>query len=386
MLERIAQSICKQASKIINYSVIITNQKGIIIGSSQEGRCGSFHEASLESVKYGRQLYHDSKAAARLSGTQPGVTMPITINNEVVGTVGITGTPDEVSKYGNLIKIFAEMLVRTELIKDSAILKNKDRLELLRELINFDGSAASGENFLSHCTMLGYDMSIPRAVIYLDYRNLEVPDARKLKQVSPVLSFDYHVMVKQQFCGAEDIRISVGEERYVVFAALKSAGGDYVDRLKKKFSELEEQMRQCGFCLTAGIGRKALTPEELKRSYEDAKLSWEVALERCPSSCLYIDDFNLEKLICRIPQTVLDNFANEQLGSLRSQRDCPELMKLARVWCESNFNQTLASRRLNIHKNTLCYRLSRFEKVTGIDLHDFNNAVAVYIALRSKTF
>ena len=51
MLERIAQSICKQASKIINYSVIITNQKGIIIGSSQEGRCGSFHEASLESVK-----------------------------------------------------------------------------------------------------------------------------------------------------------------------------------------------------------------------------------------------------------------------------------------------------------------------------------------------
>ena len=152
MLERIAQSICKQASGIINYSVIITNRKGIVIGSSQEGRVGDFHEASIEAMKYCRQLYHNKSMAAKLQGTQPGVTMPIVINNEVMGTLGITGTPDEVLKYGNLIKLFAEMLVRTEVIKDSAILKNKDRLELLRGLINIDAGAESESNFISHCT------------------------------------------------------------------------------------------------------------------------------------------------------------------------------------------------------------------------------------------
>ena len=384
MLERVAQSICKQASGIINYSVLITNQKGIIIGSSQEGRVGDFHEASIEAMKYCRQLYHNKSMAEKLQGTQPGVTMPVVINNEVVGTVGITGTPDEVSKYGNLIKLFAEMLVRTEAIKDSAILKNKDRLELLRGLINIDSGAVSEESFISHCTMLGYDMTIPRAAIFMDYRNVSVADAGRSKKLSIVSDFDYHVIVKQQFGDAEDIRISVGEERYVVFVSLKEMKENYVEMIKRRCSVLCSELQQCGYKFTAGLGRCAVSPKELKKSYEDAKLAWEVALDRRQAGCLCIDEFNLEKLICRIPQDTSDRFVEEQMGELLRQRDSAELIKLVRVWCESNFNQTLASRRLNIHKNTLCYRLNRFEKVTGLDLRTFNNAVAAYIALCSK--
>ena len=199
-----------------------------------------------------------------------------------------------------------------------------------------------------------------------------------------VSGFDYHVIVKQQFGSAEDIRISVGEERYVVFVSLKEIRENYVEQVKRSCGVLGGQLQQCGYRLTAGLGRCAVSPLELKKSYEDAKLAWEVAIERQQAGCLFIDEFNLEKLICRIPQSVSDSFVEDQLGNLLQQRDSAELIKLVRVWCESNFNQTLASRRLNIHKNTLCYRLNRFEKVTGLDLRTFNNAVAVYIALYSK--
>ncbi len=384
MLERVAQSICKQASSIINYSVIITNQKGIIIGSSQENRLGDFHEASIEAMKYCRQLYHNKSMAAKLQGTQHGITMPVVLNNEVVGTVGITGTPDEVLKYGNLIKLFAEMLVRTEAVKDSAILKNKDRLELLRGLINIDSGAVSEESFISHCTMLGYDMTIPRAAIFMDYRNVPAADTKRSKKLSLVSGFDYHVLVKQQFGSAEDIRISVGEERYVVFVSLKEMKDNYAELIKQKCGVLGGELQQCGYRLTAGLGRCAVSPKELKKSYEDAKLAWEVAIDRRQTGCLFIDEFNLEKLTCRIPRDAADGFVEEYMGDLMQQRDSAELIKLVRVWCESNFNQTLASRRLNIHKNTLCYRLNRFEKVTGLDLRTFNNAVAAYIALCSK--
>ena len=385
MLERVAQSICKQASKIINYSVIITNHEGVIIGSSTDERLGTLHEASLESIKYCRQLYHNKTAAKKLAGTRQGITMPIVIDNHVLGTVGITGTPDEVSKYGNLIKIFAEMLVRTEQIKGSAILKNKDRLELLREIITFDGTKEAAENLVSHGSILDYDMKLPRVAIYLDYRKLPESIAREKKATNSG-GFDYHVIVKNKFCDPQDIRISVGDERYVVFTVVDKDSENYWQRLKRICRALEEQLKECGFALTAGIGSRAMNLSELKQSYDEARLAWGVALERSSGSTnLFVGEFSLEKLVYAIPQEVIRKFVTTHFAQLQKQKDYDELVKMVHVWCEANFNQTLAAQRLNIHKNTLTYRLQRFERLTGMDLRDFNCAAASYIATCTKS-
>ena len=54
MLEKIAQKIASSTAELINIDLIITDEKGIIIGASDPSRKGSLHEPSLEAIQTGK--------------------------------------------------------------------------------------------------------------------------------------------------------------------------------------------------------------------------------------------------------------------------------------------------------------------------------------------
>jgi carbohydrate diacid regulator len=75
----VAQEIANKTTEIIGFNVLITDDAGFVIGSGDQGRVGTFHEASVEVVKRGVMAWHD--AAARLEGVKPGVTVPVVLEN-----------------------------------------------------------------------------------------------------------------------------------------------------------------------------------------------------------------------------------------------------------------------------------------------------------------
>ena len=83
----------RETSEISGFNVVITGQDGIIIGSGDPRRIGTFHEASVEVARTQRPAAHDAAAARLLSGVRPGITLPIMLDDEAIGTVGITGSP-----------------------------------------------------------------------------------------------------------------------------------------------------------------------------------------------------------------------------------------------------------------------------------------------------
>jgi carbohydrate diacid regulator len=88
---RLAQEIASETSGIIGYNVVITDREGIVLGSGDPNRVGSFHEASLEVVRTERPAAHTTEQAGLLIGVRPGITLPVFLDGEVVGTVGLTG-------------------------------------------------------------------------------------------------------------------------------------------------------------------------------------------------------------------------------------------------------------------------------------------------------
>ena len=48
---------------------------------------------------------------------------------------------------------------------------------------------------------------------------------------------------------------------------------------------------------------------------------------------------------------------------------------------ENNLNISETSRQLYIHRNTLVYRLDKIQKMTGLDLRVFDDAITLKIAL-----
>ena len=47
---------------------------------------------------------------------------------------------------------------------------------------------------------------------------------------------------------------------------------------------------------------------------------------------------------------------------------------------ENNLNVSETSRQLFVHRNTLVYRLDKIERVTGLDLRKFDDAVVFKVA------
>src|SRR5215813_712219 len=94
LTSELAAEIADETTRILGHNVLITDEKANVIGSGDVSRVGSIHEASVAVVESGVAESHDAKQAAALVGVLPGITMPIVLDGAVVGTVGITGSPD----------------------------------------------------------------------------------------------------------------------------------------------------------------------------------------------------------------------------------------------------------------------------------------------------
>ena len=53
---------------------------------------------------------------------------------------------------------------------------------------------------------------------------------------------------------------------------------------------------------------------------------------------------------------------------------------------ENNLNVSETSRQLFVHRNTLVYRLDKIQKITGMDLRNFDDAIHFKVAMMVKRY
>lgn len=58
-----------------------------------------------------------------------------------------------------------------------------------------------------------------------------------------------------------------------------------------------------------------------------------------------------------------------------------EILATVNKFFENNLNVSETSRQLYIHRNTLVYRLDKLQKMTGLDLQHFDDAIIFKITL-----
>ena len=56
------------------------------------------------------------------------------------------------------------------------------------------------------------------------------------------------------------------------------------------------------------------------------------------------------------------------------------------MFFENSLNVSETSRQLFIHRNTLVYRLDKIQKITGLDLRVFDDAITFKIALMVRDY
>ncbi|ONI91756.1 hypothetical protein ALI22I_07290 [Saccharothrix sp. ALI-22-I] len=357
----IANEIAVDTSAIIGFNVLITDRDGIVIGSGDPDRVGSFHEASVEVVRRLCAMSHDPEAARRLSGVEPGITLPLVLNGEAVGTVGITGAPGQVERFGRLVRNQTELLLRESVLLSSRLFREKAVEDLLRDVAHYDRQTAEPEPLTLRAHELGYDLRQRRVAVVVD---VEAPaEPTKVNRA-----------LRRVFDDPQDIVGSTSSGRFVVLHLEKASLPELPDRCVRVPDEI-------GTHCTVGIGGRAASVPELHDSYQDASTALYLAarLGR-PAGVVHIDDLRVQELVASSGRHLRTRFARALLGDLRGQTDWPVLRQTITTWCECGFNLVRAAAELRIHRNTLVYRLNKIEELTGHSTRDARFVLKLYLA------
>ncbi|MDE7164085.1 MAG: helix-turn-helix domain-containing protein [Clostridiales bacterium] len=154
------------------------------------------------------------------------------------------------------------------------------------------------------------------------------------------------------------------------------SAGEFAAVLKENLSEeIKEQVK-------IGVGGVAHGVSELPKYYAYAKAALVGGAEFDPLSDIYsYKEYALIKSLSaltaadkeRYVKTVLDRSYREVLSDA-------ELMTAADAFIKHSLNISEASRHMYVHRNTLIYRLDKIERLTGLNIRNFNDAMTFRIA------
>lgn len=120
---------------------------------------------------------------------------------------------------------------------------------------------------------------------------------------------------------------------------------------------------------------------DIAKSYQEAKMALEVG------SIFYVEDetisyskLGIGRLIYQLPMSLCDMFIKEIFGDKKLNLDEETLVTISRFF-ENNLNISETARQLYIHRNTLVYRLERLQKIIGLDIRKFEDAMTFKIAM-----
>ena len=92
------------------------------------------------------------------------------------------------------------------------------------------------------------------------------------------------------------------------------------------------------------------------------------------------DKLGLGRLIYQLPITLCELFLREVFEPGTYEALDPVTRETIDKFFENSLNGSETSRQLFVHRNTLVYRLDKVQKITGLDLRNFEDAVLFKLA------
>ena len=131
-----------------------------------------------------------------------------------------------------------------------------------------------------------------------------------------------------------------------------------------------------------GYGNRVTNLQDIARSYQEAKMALEVGrifyAERETVAYRYL---GIGRLIYQLPMSLCEMFIHEVFGDEIPDVFQEETTTTIQKFFENNLNISETARQLYVHRNTLVYRLERLQKIIGLDIRRFDDAMTFKIAM-----
>jgi len=130
------------------------------------------------------------------------------------------------------------------------------------------------------------------------------------------------------------------------------------------------------------IGTIVSDLKNVSLSYKEAIMALEVGkIFESGKNIVNYEKLGIGRLIYQLPVSLCKMFINEVLHGISMDHFDDETLATVNKFFENNLNVSETSRQLYIHRNTLVYRLDKLQKLTGLDLRNFDDSIIFKITL-----
>ncbi len=353
MSNRLFQGVLQQMKEVVDRTIGVIDETGVVISCSDPGKVGEVHDVPIT------QIFAASEH--------------VVFNGYCYRTFGTLMHPEyAVFAEGNdeKAKCYAGMLcVSLNGIRQYHD-ERYDRSNFIKNVIL--DNILPGDIYL-RARELHFNSDLPRAVLLI--RIPENSDNSLLDLVQSLFPDK-----------SKDFVINVSETDIALVKEVKP------DNDAKDFEKLARSMsdaisNELYTRSLVGIGTTATSTRDLARSFKEAQVALEVGkVFDTEKNIVSYEHLGIARLIYQLPTTLCEMFLREifRKGSIETLDQ--ETLFTIQKFFENNLNVSETSRKLFVHRNTLVYRLEKIKKLTGLDLRDFDDAIVFKVALMVKKY
>ena len=375
---KLAQDIVERTMKIIPFNVNVMDARGIILGSGEPSRIGELHAGAQLALAQKRTVEIDAATSRTLHGVKPGVNIPLTVRGQTSGVVGLTGEPDTVRQFGELVRVTAEMILEQAQLIGELQREKRYREEFVFQLIHH--GATSLADLEAWAIRLGVDFDCLRSVVVLELTDTNLRPDLALAEVQ-------HCQQQLATQHPEILTAAVSPRELVILESFDALGqrAPTASLARHRLLALDSELKKVlGTASSLAIGVALSGIEGVALSYQSACKTLRVGRSRKPQQTTFsYYDLSLPVLLSgldsgwqaeQLRQPLLRiNAVDKRSGTLRRTLD---------AWFTYNGHPLATAKALHIHRNTLDYRLRQISELTGLDLANTDDRLLLYVALQ----
>lgn len=354
LTHEIANNIVQETMNRLDRNINFIDTEGFIIASGTPSRIGERHEGALEAVQSGQTIIVSESTKHHWDGTLCGINMPVYFQNQIVGVIGITGDPEEVSGFAELVRMTTELMLDQLFLSSQQAWQSRTKEEVLQQLIKPDPDFTQVYKRLE---MLKMELKPPYQAIVLQMNKGIEYNNMLIKKIEEIFDIQF-VLV-----GLLDAR------RACIFVF-----GLSEQKLLLKLDLLNEMLERTRLPFNMGYSSSSLHCEEIPIVIREAEFALNfihkdhsiisyIGLE--PQWIVKLSDKTVKK---RFLERIISGMAESTLLTLQTFFDC-------------NMNARETADALFLHKNTVIYRLKKVKEMTGHDPQIFHDSLLLQIAL-----
>jgi carbohydrate diacid regulator len=364
--EQVAAALVQRTADLLGASVVAQDEHGSII------------------ARAGQAPLADGTGTLRVPLVLDGHALAVAIGRPDGGVLD----PDLTRVIVNLVLDQAAVLDR---LPHQQLLKSRFVLDLLR------GSDDDPADVMREAQLLGMDLGRPRAVLLIDASEYILgsrtgTDRQDLLRARLVISsiVRFFTLPDETICayiGDGEVAVLKASATQDLSPWAEPDGGERHDppwanltALKRAATDLLAHLRRdTGAAVTVGIGRYHPSLRGLARSHDDARLALSLGARVHGSNRVHcLDGLGVAAFLGIADERMKLDLARHLLSPLDHE---PELIETLDAFFAEDCYPSAAANRLQIHRNTLGYRLEKVAALTGLDPRRFDDAVQLRLAL-----